>query len=136
MGKDYNRAIAVGNLVRDPEVKQIKTGARVTTFSIAIGQDYKDNSGTKVEKTSFFNYVAWGKTGEAIAQYFKKGNKICVESQPEQRTWETPEGQKRSAVEFKVDSFHFVGSNKSESSQESTPDLPESNPFSDSDIPF
>lgn len=102
-----------GNLTRDPETRHFDNGS-VTNFSVAVNRSWKNKVGEKQEKVSFIDCAAWGKTGEAIAQYMTKGKPIIVEGQLEQETWETDGGEKRSKIKVNVDRFHFVPDGKKE----------------------
>ncbi len=104
---DLNKTIQIGRCTADPLLKYTQNGSAVCSFSLAVNYSYTSN-GEKKEQVSFFNFVAWGKTGEVIAQYCRKGHRLAVESRAQQRTWETPEGQKRSVVEFVVERFQFL----------------------------
>ena len=83
-----NKAILIGNLTRDPELKAIASGNKVCTFSLATNRVYKDASGQRQEKTEYHNIVVWGKTAENVAQYMKKGSQILVEGRIETRSWD------------------------------------------------
>lgn len=144
MATDIARTIMIGRLTRDPELRYTQSGASVASFSLAVNQTYM-SGGEKREKVSFFNCIAWGKRGEAIAQYCKKGHRLLIEARPGQRTWEDQNGNKRNVVEFTVETFQFLqpkaeGSGTPDNIMEgeeapNTP-LPEENPFPDDDIPF
>ena len=83
-----NKAILIGNLTRDPELKAIASGNKVCTFSIATNRTYKDANGVRQEKTDYHNIVVWGKTAENVATYMKKGSQILVEGRMETRSWD------------------------------------------------
>lgn len=117
MATDMNRWMGVGRLTRDAETKTTPSGTTVTGFSIAVGYTYLSN-GEKKDQTSFFNCTAWGKTGEAIAQYVKKGHRIGIEGRLQQQTWDDKDGKKRSDVKIIVERFYFLQS-KSDSGKES-----------------
>ena len=104
---DINRWYGIGRLTADPQLTYTQGGASVTKFSIASSQTYTKD-GAKKETTSFFNCVAWAKTGEIIAQYFKKGHRIAIEGRLNQRSWDDQSGNKRSAVEIVVENFNFI----------------------------
>jgi len=87
-----NKVIEVGNLVRDPELKELPNGTKVCKFSIAVNEKYKDK-----ENTHFFDCQVWGKQAENLAKYQGKGSKVLVDGSLKQETWET-DGQKRSKV--------------------------------------
>jgi single-strand DNA-binding protein len=104
---DLNRWYGIGRLTADPALTYTQGGASVTKFSIASSQTYTKD-GAKKETTSFFNCVAWAKTGEIIAQYVKKGHRIAIEGRLQQRSWDGSDGNKRTAVEIVVDNFNFI----------------------------
>ncbi len=146
MASDINKVILIGRLVKDPELKYIPSGAAVASFSIANNRSYSV-AGEKKEMVSYFNCVAWSKSGELIAQYCKKGQRIAVEGRLQSRSWEDQSGNKRKTVEIVVENFQFLSAKgtggEGSDHPESTPDFggaPESGtgegPFSDDDIPF
>jgi len=104
---DLNRWYGIGRLSADPQLTYTQGGASVTKFSIASSYTYTKD-GAKKETTSFFNCVAWAKTGEIIAQYFKKGNRIAIEGRLQQRSWDDQSGNKRTVVEIVVENFNFI----------------------------
>lgn len=110
MARGFSKAILCGNLTRDPEVRTTPNGASVTSFSLAVNRVYKDASGANQEQVSYFDLVAWGKLGETIAQYAKKGSAMLVSGRLEQRSWDDKNGGgKRSRVELIVEDFNFIG---------------------------
>ncbi len=111
MARGFSKAIIVGNITRDPELRSTPSGAQVCGFSVAVNRNYKDSSGANQESVSFIDCSAWGRAAEIIAQYAKKGSGILVSGRLEQRSWEDKEGQKRSRVEIVVEDFNFVGGN-------------------------
>ena len=111
MARGFSKAIIVGNITRDPELRSTPSGAQVCGFSVAVNRTYKDSSGANQESVSFIDCSAWGRAGEIIAQYAKKGSGILISGRLEQRSWEDKEGQKRSRVEIVVEDFNFVGGN-------------------------
>lgn len=98
----------MGNLTRDPETRNTPSGQSVTNFGLAVNRTWRDQSGNTQENVSFIDCVAWGKTGEIIAQYVQKGRPILVSGRLDQRSWDQ-DGQKRSKVEVVVEDFNFVG---------------------------
>ena len=109
MARGFSKAIIVGNMTRDPELRSTPSGAQVCSFTVAVNRNYKDGSGDNKEQVSFLDCSAWGRSGEIIAQYAKKGSGILVSGRIEQRSWEDKEGQKRSRVEIVVEDFNFIG---------------------------
>lgn len=110
MAKGFNKVILMGNLTRDIEMRTTPSGQTVANFSLAVSRSWKDQSGQTQDQTSFINCVAWGKPGEIIAQYVKKGDPLLVSGRLDQRSWDDKEsGQKRSTVEVNVEDFNFIG---------------------------
>ena len=96
MSRGINKVILVGNLGKDPEVSYLPSGQSLTKFSLATSRSIKDKTtGEWKEKTDWHNIVAWGKTGESVAQYLSKGRQVYVEGRIQNRTWEDKEGKKR-----------------------------------------
>ena len=88
-----NRAIMMGRLTHDPELKTTQAGTQFCRFSIACDRDFKNTSGEK--ETDFFDCVAWRKTAEFVSRYFAKGRMISVEGRMQNRSWTDKEGNKR-----------------------------------------
>jgi single-strand DNA-binding protein len=108
MAKGFNKVILMGNLTRDPETRTTPNGQSVTNFSLAVNRTWKGQDGQTQESVSYIDCVAWGRTGEVIAQYMQKGRPILVSGRLDQRSWEQ-DGNKRSKVEVIVEDFNFVG---------------------------
>ncbi|MCQ2571350.1 MAG: single-stranded DNA-binding protein [Candidatus Saccharibacteria bacterium] len=149
MARGFSKVIIVGNITRDPELRSTPSGTQVCSFSVAVNRNYRDGSGEQKENVSFFDCSAWGKSGEIIAQYAKKGSGILVSGRLEQRSWEDKEGQKRSRVEIVVEDFNFIGgvngdggsfggskSASSAASSDVAPDDISDDPIDLSEIPF
>jgi single-strand DNA-binding protein len=83
-----NKAIIIGNLTRDPEVKALPSGIRVTSFSLATNRVWKDKNGAKQESADYHNIVVFGKTAELVGQYLKKGQSALVEGRMQTRSWD------------------------------------------------
>ncbi len=142
MASDINRVILIGRMVKDPDLRYTQSGSSVANFSIANTRTYSV-SGERKEYTSFFNCIAWGKLGEAIAQYCKKGQRIGIEGRLQQRSWDDQSGQKRSTVEVVVENFQFLTPKQGQEAPQAEMPQPQAdstyeddNPFSDEDIPF
>jgi len=137
MSSDLNRAILIGNLVRDPEIRYTQSGTAVANFSIASNYTYTQG-GEKKEQVSFISCVAWTKLGELIVQYCKKGHRIGIEGRLQQRSWEDTNGNKRSTVEIVCENVQFLTPKGKDQGIPDIPDVPESSnkSFSDDDIPF
>ena len=103
-----NRVFLMGNLTRDPELRYIPNGTAVTTFTIAVNRVYRLPTGERKEDTSFIRVVTWGRMAETSGEYLKKGSPVFVEGRLQSRSWETPDGQKRSAVEVNATNVQFL----------------------------
>jgi len=101
-----NKAIIIGNLTRDPELKTIPSGTAVTTFSLATNRVWKDKDGNKQEGTDYHNIVVFGRQAENVAQYLKKGSSALVEGRLTTRSWET-DGVKKYRTEIIADRVQF-----------------------------
>ncbi len=100
MAMSLNRAQLIGNVTRDPELRQIPGGQTVATFSVATNFSWNDSSGQRQDKTEFHNVVAWRKLAEICGQYVKKGTKVFVEGRIQTRDWEGEDGVKRYRTEI------------------------------------
>lgn len=109
MARGVNKVILVGNLGKDPEVSYLPSGQSVTKFSLATSRSYKDKTGEWKEETEWHNIVAWGKTGESVAQYLSKGRQVYVEGRIQSRTWEDKEGKKRYNTDIVADNIMLLG---------------------------
>ena len=110
MARGFSKVVVMGNVVRDPETRSTSTGNSITTFSVAVNRPYRGSDGSSKEDVSFFECSAWGKMGETIAQYAKKGSGILISGRLSQTSWDDKNsGQKRSRVEIVVEDFNFVG---------------------------
>ena len=118
MARGFSKAIITGNVVRDPELRATSGGTQVCSFSVAVNYNYVQN-GEKKEQVSYINCSAWGKAGEIIAQYAKKGTGILVSGRLSQRAFEDKTGAKRSATEVVVEDFNFLGGTSEGSSARS-----------------
>lgn len=142
--RGFSKAIIAGNLTRDPELRSTNSGNNVCSFSVAVNRTFRSNDGENKEDVSFIDCSAWGKLGETIAQYAKKGSGVLISGRLNQRSWEDKSGNKRSNVEIVVEEFNFVGSNNSSSSASSNApdaapaDVPDDIPdeIDLSDVPF
>ncbi|MFA5948534.1 MAG: single-stranded DNA-binding protein [Candidatus Gracilibacteria bacterium] len=105
-----NRAQLIGNLTRDPEMKQIPGGQIVSSFGIATNFTWKDKAGEKQSKADFHNIVVWGKLAEICGQYLKKGSKIFIEGRIQTRDWEGEDGVKRYRTEIVADNMIMLDS--------------------------
>lgn len=108
MARSFNQVILMGNLTRDPELRQTPNGQNVCSFSLALNRSYKGADGNWQEATDFIDIVAWGPLGERVAQYLSKGRPCLVNGRLQSRSWEQ-DGQKRSKVEVVAQDVTFLG---------------------------
>lgn len=109
MARSLNQVTLMGNLTRDPELRQTPNGQNVTSFSLALNRSYKDSSGEWQEATDYIDIVCWGPLAERVAQYLSKGRRCLVQGRLQSRSWEQ-EGQKRSKVEVLANDVTFLDS--------------------------
>lgn len=112
-----NKAILMGRLTRDPELRHTGSGTPVCSFSIAIDNGYGES-----RQTDFINCVAWNKTAEFVNKYFTKGGMIIVDGRISTRTWEGQDGKKNYATEVVANQVSFGGSKKESYSDSSSED--------------
>jgi single-strand DNA-binding protein len=101
-----NKVMIIGNLTRDPELKSLPSGVKVTSFSLATNRSWKDQNGAKQEATEFHNAVAFAKPAELIAQYCKKGSSLYIDGRLQTRSW-GKDGEKKYRTEIVVENFQF-----------------------------
>tara|TARA_B100000378_G_C18021118_1_gene404200 strand:+ start:55 stop:522 length:468 start_codon:yes stop_codon:yes gene_type:complete len=105
---NVNKAILVGRITNDLELKSTPTGREVLSFGLATNRTWKDQSGAKQEKTDFHNVVVWGKQAATVAQYCMKGQELYVEGRLETRSWDDQEtGKKNYRTEVVMERFEF-----------------------------
>lgn len=109
MARSLNQVTLMGNLTRDPELRQTPTGQNVTSFSLALNRAYKDASGEWQEVTDYVDIVCWGPLAERVAQYLSKGRRCLVQGRLQSRSWEQ-DGQKRNKVEVLANDVTFLDS--------------------------
>jgi single-strand DNA-binding protein len=98
-----NKAMIIGNLGRDPEMRYTPNGQSVTQFTVAVNRNFKGSDGEWQEETEWFRVVAWGQTGERAAENLRKGVKVYVEGRLQTRNWEDQTGNKRYTTELVAD---------------------------------
>jgi single-strand DNA-binding protein len=145
-----NKAIIIGNLGRDPEVRYLPSGQSVANFSVATSESFNDKSGNRQERTDWHNIVVYGKQAELCGQYLKKGRQVYVEGRISYREYEAKDGSgKRKVTEIVALRVQFLGGRGGDSMTEYSgggrqaamagagagagDDIP---PIDDEDIPF
>ena len=104
-----NKAIIIGNLGRDPEVRFTPSGRAVAKFSVATTEKWTDQQGQKQEKTEWHNIVVWGKQAETCGQYLAKGRQVFVEGRITNRSYDDKDGNKKYITEIIARDVRFLG---------------------------
>jgi single-strand DNA-binding protein len=122
----FNRVVLAGNLTKDPELRVTQNGVPVCNFPIAVDRISSKKSSEKKssEAVDFFNVSCWRELGETVANYKKKGDPILVEGRLKYRTWQAPDGAKRSAVDVVADRVQFLSRAQNPQAQ-NNPQAPE-----------
>src|SRR3990172_6495987 len=102
-----NRAIIIGNLTRDPELRSLPSGVQVASFGVATNRVWKDKDGSKKEDVQFHNIVVFGRQAETTAQYLRKGSSVLVEGRMQTRSWDAADGVKKYRTEVVADRIQF-----------------------------
>ncbi len=142
-----NKAILIGRLGKDPELRYTSGGKAVASFSLATSERWSAADGQKQESTTWHNIVVWGKQAEVMKEYLSKGREVYIEGRIANRSYDDKEGNKKYISEVVVQSFQFVGSKGdsassgggSSYSQAPPADMPAGPPSgggSDDDLPF
>lgn len=119
-----NKAILIGNLGKDPELRYTPGQQAVATFSLATTERFNDKSGQRQDRTEWHNIVAWGKLAELAHNYLKKGRSVYVEGRITNRSWDDKDGNKRYRTEIVATSIQFLGSGSTGSSQGNADSIP------------
>lgn len=104
-----NKAILIGNLGRDPELRYTNNQTAVCTLNLATGERRKDASGQWVDHTEWHNVVVFGKTAENCTNYLKKGREVFIEGRIQTRKWQDKEGKDRYTTEIVANNVQFLG---------------------------
>lgn len=134
-----NKVILIGRLTKDPDLNfAAGTGTGVCRFSLAVTRPFKK------DETDFINCIAFGKTGETMAQYLTKGRQVAITGRIQTGSYDAKDGTKRYTTDIVVESFEFIGSNKNNDSQSAPSNAfnddnsfyDEMTPVDDGDMPF
>jgi single-strand DNA-binding protein len=139
-----NKALLIGRLGRDPDIRYTTDGTPVANFSLATSESWTDKSGTRQERTEWHNIVAWRRLADLAKRYLSKGKQVYVEGRIQTREWDDRDGNKRRSTEVIASQMVLLGS-RSDSS--TSPPEPEQAPpeqaaesgsmeITDDDIPF
>ncbi|MFH1412982.1 MAG: single-stranded DNA-binding protein [bacterium] len=110
---NLNKAMIIGNLTRDPEVRQTGAGHQVASFGVATNLIWMDQNGQKQEKAEFHNVVAWRKLAEICSRYLKKGSKVYIEGRLQTSDWTGNDGVKRYRTEIITENMIMLDSRQS-----------------------
>jgi single-strand DNA-binding protein len=116
-----NKAILVGNVGKDPEVRHLEGGTSVARFTLATSDSYKNKSGELVKNTEWHNIVAWRQLAEITEKFIKKGSQIYVEGKITNRQYDDKDGNKRYISEIVVDTIQLLGKREDSSYNQQSP---------------
>ena len=136
-----NKAILIGNLGKDPDVRFTSTGRAVARFPIATSEVWTDADGNRQERTEWHNIIVWGKQGETCGQYLAKGRQVFVEGSIRSRSYDDKSGNKRYVTEIVAQRVRFLGGGGGtrmapEADSGVTDEMGTGGPPADDDIPF
>ena len=109
MSGSLNKAMLIGNLGRDPEVRAVSSGVKVANFTLATNESYTDRNGQKVDKTEWHRVVMWRGLADIAERFLSKGSTVYVEGKLTTRSWEGQDGQKRYTTEIVCDNMQMLG---------------------------
>lgn len=116
--RSINKVIIIGNLTRDPEMKETQGGQRITSFGIATNREWSTSGGDRKKSTEFHEVVAWAKLGEICEQYLKKGKLVYIEGYLKTRSWEGENGEKRFKTEIVAEDMVILSKRSGEGDYE------------------
>ena len=115
MARGLNKVMLIGHIQpNDPELRYTQSGQPVCTFKLVTDESYKDREGNMVERAEWHHIVVWGKAGEIISQYMKKGRQIYIEGRIQTRKYEDKDGQTRYITEINASDFAFLDGGRGE----------------------
>jgi single-strand DNA-binding protein len=118
----FNRVVLMGNLVRDPEMRQTPSGAQVAELRLAVSETYRDRQTNQPrEVTCYVDVVVWNRLAELCQQYLAKGRSVLVEGRLTYDEWKTPQGESRNKLRVRADSVKFIGAAKRGEGQDGAP---------------
>lgn len=139
-----NKVILIGNLGKDPETHSLESGIKVSRFSLATTETFKNKEGVKTSKTEWHNIVMWRGLAEVAEKYLHKGNSVYIEGKITYRQWDDKEGNKRYTTDIVADNMTMLGSAPRVDSKDSAPPqekaegsaVEPSTPEPEDDLPF
>lgn len=134
--------ILIGNLGRDPEIRNLESGVKLARFSLATTETYRDKDGNRVDQTEWHNIVLWRGLAEVAEKYLKKGNSIYIEGKLRTRQWEDENKNKRYTTEIQGDNMVMLGGRRDSDNgenqvpQDTSVNTGEPEAAPDDDLPF
>lgn len=132
---NFNRAIILGNLTRDPEVRTLPNGQTVANFGVATNRIWKDQAGNKQQQVEFHNVAAFGRLGEICSQYLKRGNMVLIEGRIQTRSWQGQDGVKKYRTEIITENMQLGPKNIGFSGPSNSTDSSQTTAGNNSEIP-
>ena len=117
-----NKAILVGRLGKDPEIKYTPSGTAIANFTMATSENYKDKDGQKQERTEWHRIVAFGKLAEICGEYLAKGKQVYIEGRIQTRSWDDKDGNKKYMTEIVANTMQMLG--KADEAAKGSTELP------------
>ena len=111
-----NKVMLIGRLTRDPETKYTSSGTAITEFGFAVNRSFTTRDGERKEETCFLEITAWGRLGELVKNYLRKGRQAYVEGRLVYDEWQGPDGKKRSKIRVTAEAVQFLDAAGRESS--------------------
>ena len=136
-----NKAIIIGNLGADPEIRYTQSGSQVATFNVATSERWRDQSGTMQESTEWHRIVAWQRLAEICGEYLHKGSRVYIEGRIQTRKWQDQSGNDRYTTEIVAREMKMLDRRESGSGGTGSQDsgTAEPSPYGSSmgeDVPF
>ena len=113
----YNKVLLMGNLTRDPQLKQTPNNMSVAEIGLACNRKFKGKDGEMREETTFVDCEAWGRTAETMAKYLSKGKPVFLEGRLKLDQWQDKDGNNRSKLKLVIENFQFIDSRGSQTSE-------------------
>ncbi len=133
-----NKVMIIGNLGKDPEIRETASGQSIATFSLATSEKFKNKSGEQEERTEWHKVVLWGKLADIAGQYLTKGKSVYIEGRIQTRKWKDKEGHDRYSTEIVGDKMQMLGGggDKGKDGDSFTGYVDDTDGFDPGDIPF
>jgi len=116
-----NKAILIGNLGRDPEVRTLESGVKVARFTMATTETYKNKDGVRTDQTEWHNVVLWRGLAEVAEKYLRKGDSVYIEGKISYRQWDDKDGNKRYTTDIVAENMNMLGGARREDPGFGTP---------------